>query len=152
MYIFHMQSTDLFVLGRRLMKLAEEGLPGQGLNTSARLVLLDIGANPGSSISEITARTGYPQSHVSTSVIKLREFGAVRTEIDPGDRRRTLVWIVPEAVRMARNRVTSTADAAIARAMGDPPAAEVTKVIDALEMLAERLEPVTGSRAAREAS
>ena len=115
-------------------------------------MLLDIAANPGSSISEITARTGYPQSHVSTSVIKLREFGAVRTEIDPRDRRRTLVWIVPEAVRRAHNRVTSTADAAIARAMGDPPPAEVAKVIDALEMLAERLEPVAGTQAAKEAS
>ena len=78
-------------------------------------MLLDIAANPGSSISEITARTGYPQSHVSTSVIKLRHFGAVRTEVDPRDRRRTLVWVVPETVRRAHSRITSTADAAIAR-------------------------------------
>ena len=115
-----MKSTDLFLLGRQLMKLAEEGLPGQGVNNSARLVLIDIGANPGSSISEITARTGYPQSHVSTSVSRLREFGAVRTEADPRDRRRTLVWIVPEAVERARSRVISTADAAIAQALGNP--------------------------------
>src|SRR5580698_3064873 len=85
-YISDMKSTDLFLLGRRLMKLAEEGLPGQGVNNSVRFVLLDVAANPGSSISEITARTGFPQSHVSTSVSTLRQFGGVRTEIDPQDR------------------------------------------------------------------
>jgi DNA-binding MarR family transcriptional regulator len=146
------KSTDLFLLGRRLIKLAEEGLPGQGVNNSARFVLLDIAANPGSSISEITARTGYPQSHVSTSVMKLRQIGAVRTEIDPHDRRRTLAWIVPEAVQRARSRITSTADAAIARALGSPPAAAVAEVIGALEMVADRLGPLTGSQTDKEAS
>jgi DNA-binding MarR family transcriptional regulator len=134
------------------MKLAEEGLPGQGVNNSARLVLLDIGANPGSSISEITARTGFPQSHVSTSVIKLRQFGVVRTEIDPRDRRRTLVWVVPKAIQRAHSRIHSTADAAIAQALGHPPAAEVTEVMAALEMVAERLGPLAGPRAVKEAS
>ena len=134
------------------MKLAEEGLPGQGVNNSVRFVLLDIAANPGSSISEITDRTGFPQSHVSTSVIKLRQFGAVRTEIDPRDRRRTLVWVVPEAVQRAHGRITSTADTVIARALGNPPATEVAEVIGALEMVAERLSPLAGSQAAKEAS
>lgn len=147
-----MKSTDLFVLGRRLMKLAEEGLPGKGVNNSVRLVLIDIGAHPGSSISEITARTGYPQSHVSTSVGRLREFGAVRTEADPGDRRRTLVWIVPEAIERARSRVISTVDDAIGRALGNPPAAEVAEVVGALEMLAERFEPMGGPDVSEKAS
>jgi DNA-binding MarR family transcriptional regulator len=147
-----MKSTDLFLLGRRLMKLAEEGLPGQGVNNSVRFVLLDIAANPGSSISEITDRTGSPQSHVSTSVIKLRQVGLVRTEVDPRDRRRTLVWVVPAAVKRAHSRVTSTADAAIGRALGDPPAAEVAEVIGALEMVAERLGSVALPHAAKEAS
>jgi DNA-binding MarR family transcriptional regulator len=134
------------------MKLAEEGLPGQGVNNSARLVLIDIGANPGSSINEITARTGFPQSHVSTSVSRLREFGAVRTESDPRDRRRTLVWIVPEAVQRARSRVISTIDDAIAQALGHPPTSELAEVVGALEMLAERFEPLGGPHLSKEAS
>ena len=134
------------------MKLAEEGLPGQGVNNSVRFVLLDIAANPGSSISEITARTGSPQSHVSTSVIKLREFGVVRTEVDPRDRRRTLVWVVPAALKRAQGRITATADAAIARALGNPPAAEVGEVIGALEMVSERLDASARPEAAKEAS
>jgi DNA-binding MarR family transcriptional regulator len=151
-YISDVKSTDLFLLGRRLIQLAEEGLPGKGVNNSVRFVLLDIAANPGSSISEVTARTGSPQSHVSTSVIRLRDLGAVRTEVDPLDRRRTLVWVVPEFLRRAHSRITSTADAAIGRALGDPPAAEVAEVIDALEMVAERLGTPAGAHAAKEAS
>ncbi len=147
-----MKSTDLFLLGRRLMKLAEEGLPGQGVNNSVRLVLLDIVANPGSSISEITTRTGSPQSHVSTSVIKLRQFGVVRTEADPRDRRRTLVWVVPDALEQAHSRITSTADAAIGRALGNPPSAQVDEVIGALEMVADRLRSPAEAQAAQEAS
>ena len=168
-----MKSTDLLVLARRLMKVAEEGLPGKGVNNSVRFVLLDIASNPGSSISEITARTGYPQSHVSTSVIKLRESGFVRTEIDPVDRpgevdvderearpallgKRqgldALVWIVPKAVDRAHNRIIATADAAIRRALGNPPAAEVAEVVGALEMVAERLGPLAGPQNAKEAS
>jgi DNA-binding MarR family transcriptional regulator len=147
-----MKSTDLFLLGRRLMKLAEEGLPGQGVNNSVRFVLLDIAANPGSSISQITDRTGSPQSHVSTSVSKLRLFGLVRTEVDPRDRRRTLVWVVPEAIQRAHSRIASTAEAAIGRALGNPSAAEVAEVIGALEMVAERLGPLAGAKAAKEAS
>ena len=76
----------------------------------------------------------------------------MRTEIDPGDRRRTLVWIVPKAVEQAHSRITSTADAAIARALGNPPAAEVAEVIAALEMVAERLGALAGRQAAKEAS
>jgi DNA-binding MarR family transcriptional regulator len=147
-----MKSAELLLLARRLMKLAEEGLPRNGVNNSVRFVLLDIAENPGSSISEITARTGYPQSHVSTSVIKLRESGFVRTETDPADRRRSLVWIVPEAVDRTHNRLISTADAAIRRAMGNPPDAEVAEVVGALEVVAERLGPRSGPRNAKEPS
>jgi DNA-binding MarR family transcriptional regulator len=146
------KSTDLLLLARRLMKLAEEGLPGQGVNNSVRFVLLDIGTHPGSSISEITTRTGYPQSHVSMSVMKLRESGFVRTEVDPLDRRRTLVWIVPKAVDRAYNRVISTADAAIRRAMGNPAATEVSEVVRALEMVAERLGPLVNPQSVEEVS
>ena len=134
------------------MKLAEEGLPRQGVNHSARIVLIDVGTNPGSSISEITARTGVPQSQVSTSVTMLREVGVIRTEADPRDRRRTLVWIVPEAVERSRKRVISTADAAVARALGEATPAEVDEVLAALEMVAARLDPSPSRQTDAEAS
>jgi DNA-binding MarR family transcriptional regulator len=147
-----MQSTDLFILGRQLMKVAEEGLPAGGRNHCVRVVLLDVGAHPGSSISAIVARTGYPQSQVSTAVGTLRRIGAVRTEADPADRRRTLVWIVPSVVERSRARVVSSADAAIARALGDADDRDVADVIGALEMVAERFERGVEHRLAEEAS
>ena len=76
----------------------------------------------------------------------------MRTEADPDDRRRTLVWIVPAQVRRAHDRLISTADAAIARALGNPSARELTEVLGALEMLADRLDPPVASPAVEEAS
>ena len=73
------------------MQIAESVLPQQKAATSLRFVALDVGYHPDSSISEITERTGLPQSLVSMSVAKLRDLGVVQTEPDPADRRRTLV-------------------------------------------------------------
>jgi hypothetical protein len=72
---------------------------GQALTaqpTIAGLVLADVFAHPGSSISEITARTGMPQSHVSETVARLREQGTVESFPDPADRRRTRQRAAPE--------------------------------------------------------
>jgi DNA-binding MarR family transcriptional regulator len=134
-----MNSTELFLLGRQLIKLAEEGLPGQGGNTNARFVLIDVGSHPGTSISEITARTGFPQSHVSMLVTRLRDRGMVRTEVDPLDRRRTLVNVVPDVIHQARRRITSTVEGPIARALGTNEPAKVAEVVDALQLVASRL-------------
>jgi hypothetical protein len=62
------------------------------------------------------------------------------------------VWVVPEAVQRAHSRITSTSDAAIARALGNPPATEVAEVIGALEMVAERLGTLVGPQASKQAS
>jgi DNA-binding MarR family transcriptional regulator len=132
-------STELFLLGRQLIKLAEEGLPGQGGNTNARFVMVDVASHPGSSITEITTRTGFPQSHVSMLVTRLRDRGLVRTEVDAKDRRRTLVFAVPAALQRAHRRVISTVDAPIARALGTTDPTRVAEVIGALEMVAARL-------------
>ena len=132
-------STELFLLGRRLIKLAEEGLPSPGKHTNARFVAIDVSSHPGSSISEITARTGFPQSHVSMLVTRLREQGLLRTEVDPRDRRRTLVYPVDEALDQARRRVSSSVEGPIARALGTSERVAVAEVIDALERVAGRL-------------
>src|SRR4029077_6957323 len=93
-----MNALDLIVLGRQLTKIGEEvlrgsgdpagqdagghgqrparasGRPGQApfLPPGPSLVLGDVFAHPGSSITAITARTGLPQSYVSESVARLR--------------------------------------------------------------------------------
>jgi DNA-binding MarR family transcriptional regulator len=134
-----MESTELFLLGRRLVKLAEEGLPNGGGNSNARFVLIDVSSHPGSSISEITTRTGFPQSHISMVVTRLRERGLLRTEVDAQDRRRTLVYCVPDAVRRARRRITSTVEGPIGRALGTDDPDRVAEVVEALQLVASRL-------------
>jgi DNA-binding transcriptional ArsR family regulator len=73
---------DLIVLGRQLTRIGETVMRGQAPPTQptiAGMVLADVFAHPGSSISEITARTGMPQSHVSETVARLREQGTVES-------------------------------------------------------------------------
>jgi DNA-binding MarR family transcriptional regulator len=136
-----MNAVELFVLGRKLMKLAEQALPAGGLAPSVRSVLIDVAAHPGSSISAITTRTGFPQSHVSGAVARLRELGAVQTEPDPLDRRRTLVRVTPAAIRRAAKRAPTPVDQVLIAAMGSDEPAQLGAVVEALDLLARRLTP-----------
>ena len=93
-----MEALDLILLGRRLAKIGESVLRGGAAPeqpTGAGLVLRDVLAHPGSPISQITARTGLPQSYVSATVSRLRERGVVESGPDPQDGRRTLVSVAP---------------------------------------------------------
>jgi DNA-binding MarR family transcriptional regulator len=143
-------ALELFVLGRKLMKLADRAMPSGELPTSVRSVLIDVAAHPGSSISQVTTRTGYPQSHVSASVARLRELGAVQTESDPVDGRRTLVRVTPQTIRRAARRNTTSVDGVLAGALSDGDPAELAEVIGALEMLSRRLTPKALARIAAE--
>jgi DNA-binding MarR family transcriptional regulator len=120
----------LFLLSRKLMQIAESGLPQGKAATSVRLVLADVAYHPGSSITEITERTGFPQSLVSLAVAKLREVGVVESEPDPSDRRRTLV------------RTTAALEATVKRADTPPAEALVAKELPAD---LQRLAPEAGA-------
>ncbi len=137
----------MFMLGHKLMKLAELALPRGPLRPGDRLILVDLGTHPGSSISEITERTGYPQSHVSTTVAKFRDLGVVETEIDPADRRRTLVKVVPSVIRRSVTTVKAPVDGVLARAMETDDDRDLREVLDALDLLARRLTPKVAVRA-----
>jgi DNA-binding MarR family transcriptional regulator len=140
---------ELFLLGRKLMKLGEEAIPASGFHEvpiSVRSVLVDAFSHPGSSISDITTRTGFPQSHVSASVAKLRDLGALVTEVDPADRRRTLVRPAPGMIRRAARRASVPVDETVAKALGSAGEGEVTEVLAALELLGRMLTPQTHRR------
>jgi hypothetical protein len=77
---------ELYRLGRQLMKIGEAALAEAGaarLPSGMRMILEDIAEHPGSTIGEIGLRTGFPQSHVPTSVARFRERAAAVTEADP---------------------------------------------------------------------
>ncbi len=140
-----MNAVEVYLLGRKLIKIAESAFaadePGGGLPTSVRMVLVDISAHPGSSIGEITARTGFPQSHVSASVARLREQGVLETSVDAVDGRRTLVRLGDSLRERLATRAPVPVDAALAAELASPDRADLAQVIDALEAVAERLIP-----------
>jgi DNA-binding MarR family transcriptional regulator len=140
-----MDAVELYLLGRKLLKIAESAFPddgrGGGLTTSVRMILIDVSENPGSSIGEITARTGFPQSHVSASVARLRDLGALETSIDARDGRRTVVRLAEDIRERRAVRASLPIDGPLASALGTADPADVAQVTDALEGVAERLIP-----------
>jgi DNA-binding MarR family transcriptional regulator len=136
---------EVYLLGRTLMKLGERALPpgaSRELPASVWTILLDVLEHPNSSISEIAARTGFPQSHVSTSVARLRALsGALETLPDPHDRRRTLVRSAPARSGPATALAPTLVDRAVAAALGTDDPEALGEVMAALELLARRLTP-----------
>jgi hypothetical protein len=136
-----MNAVEVFLLGRKLMKLGQESMPRAGfrkLPASIQSILIDALEHPNSTIGEITRRTGFPQSHVSASIARLEKGGALVTGVDPNDRRRTLVRSATEVIPGVAERVSIPIDAALSAAMGtsDPDALE--DAIATLESLAVR--------------
>jgi DNA-binding MarR family transcriptional regulator len=137
-----MNARGLLLLSRKLMQIAEAALPQNNKPpTSVRLVLIDVAYHPGSSISEITDRTGFPQSLVSMSVAKLRDLGVVATEPDPTDRRRTLVRPTTRMQTMAQERGETCIEAALTNALTVADDGQLTAALAALDVLARLLVP-----------
>jgi DNA-binding MarR family transcriptional regulator len=138
-------ALDLIMLGRQLSRIGEEALRGSptpGMPTGPSLVLRDVFAHPDSSISDITARTGLPQSYVSESVARLRDQGIVETSADPSDGRRTLVRVAPDHPRTVAAKGSVSVDAALAEAFGEPAdGSAIAQIIGTLSDIAARLRP-----------
>ena len=127
------------------------GRPGQAsgrprqapfLPTGPSLVLRDVFAHPGSSITDITARTGLPQSYVSESVARLRSQGILETSADPADGRRTLVRVSAGHPRTVAAKGSAPVDGALAAALGEPDGGPaMAEIVATLSALAERLRP-----------
>ncbi|MER7499527.1 MarR family transcriptional regulator [Nonomuraea pusilla] len=127
-------------LGRRLIELAKAAAGetrGPALTPGEETVFQDVLLHPGGTVGEIRDRTGFVQSHVSTSVARLRERGLLETAADPADGRRTLVRPTGAAVTAAARRAAHPVDDAIRRAVADPVRAE--RALRLLEELADLL-------------
>jgi len=132
---------ELFLLGRRLMKLGEQAVSSgrfQGLPTSVQSVLIDVFEHPDTTITGIVARTGLPQSHVSTSVARLGKVGVLESHIDERDRRRTLVRPTAGIRERVRQRGAVGIDAVLGQAIGTDDARAVREVERQLEDMARR--------------
>lgn len=136
-----MNAVEVYLLGRKLMKIAESALPSGGLPASVRMVLVDISEHPDSSIGQITARTGFPQSHVSASVARLREQRVIETSVDASDGRRTLVRINEGIRDQLATRAPVPIGGVLAAELRSSDPDDLVQATDALEALAEVLIP-----------
>ncbi|MFD8492957.1 MarR family winged helix-turn-helix transcriptional regulator [Amycolatopsis sp. NPDC059657] len=117
-----MKAGELYLLGKHLMELASHGMRDDADPEVPEIFLVLISViveAPGLSISELTARSGFAQSHVSAAVAQLREQGAVETRPDPADRRRTLITPVEGLVTAVAQRQQRDAEQILTVALAE---------------------------------
>jgi DNA-binding MarR family transcriptional regulator len=140
-----MGPVELILLGRTLMKLGEQALPASsappGGERNIAIVMADISGHARTTVSEVSRRTGLPQSAVSTAVARLREAGSVLAQTDPADRRRQLLRRNPKLGRRRRTAATASIAPVVAAAMDDHEPADLAEVLAALETLGHWLSP-----------
>jgi DNA-binding MarR family transcriptional regulator len=92
-----------------------------GLTPRQATALLAIRRHPGEGISSLSEATRADLATCSVLVAKLEALGLVRREPDPGDRRRTRLFLTSEADEVTRAlfRARRAADARIEAAIGD---------------------------------
>ncbi len=130
-----MDGVRLHRLGKRLIDLARQVTTDAGdteLTPGEIAVLEDVLKHPGSVVTEIQARTGFAQSHVSASVARLRERGLLMAALDPADRRRTRLTLADPAYQAIMRRAARPADATIAAAVGTDRAERVMTLLTEL--------------------
>ncbi|RZQ64794.1 MarR family winged helix-turn-helix transcriptional regulator [Amycolatopsis suaedae] len=122
-----MKASDLYLLGKHLMDLARRGMVDDAdprvpeIDQVVTAVLVE---TDGMTIGELAARTGFAQSHVSTSVARMRDLGWLTARQDPADRRRTLVRPIDAVYEAVAQRQSRGAEQVIARALLETGSAE----------------------------
>ncbi len=137
-----MDGVRLLRLGKRLTELGRAMVTEHAsatLTPGEIAVVSDVYRHPGSSVQDIRIRTGFAQSHVSTSVARLRERGLLDAEPDPADGRRTLLSVSALARDYVRARAARPAEPLLAAALPDP--AQARRAAELLDELAALLLP-----------
>jgi SAM-dependent methyltransferase len=136
-----MDGFELYDLGRKLVTIGDEAIPDPAgirrLPSGVRLILTDVCEHPGTSITDITERTGLPPSHIEASVATLRDAGALATTVDPDDQGRTRFRPVP--LYGAADRAASPVDGRLAAAAGIQDPDQLKELVITLETLVRRL-------------
>lgn len=127
-------------LGRRLVELSVEATGGSGditLTVGETAVLEDAVEHPGSSVSKIHERTGFAQSHVSESVVRLKKRGLLATAGDSPYAALASAWRSGTRVQPtdeALKTITRRVDEAVVGAIADP--SKAGRAIDLMDELA----------------
>jgi DNA-binding MarR family transcriptional regulator len=140
-----MDSGQMHRLGKRLIELSAvvTGATGDSkLTLGEAAVLEEVVEHPGIPINRIHERTGFSQSHVSASVVQLKERGLVQTVGQPPDkgsawRSHTRVRATGYALKTISHRQSRPVDEAVIRAAADP--SQARRAIPLLDELADIL-------------
>jgi SAM-dependent methyltransferase len=136
-----MDGFQLFDLGRKLMQIGEDAIPDptgiRRLPIGVRQVMTDVFEHPGTSAAGIADRTGFPPSHVATSLVALCNAGALQTVDDPDRPGRTALRPVPR--HGPADRAAAQVDDRLAAAAGLQDPEQIKELVGALETLVRRL-------------
>jgi DNA-binding MarR family transcriptional regulator len=141
-----MEAGQLHQLGKCLIQLSEATTSSGDitLQPGEAAVLEDVIEHPDSSISTIHERTGFAQTHVSESVVRLKKHGLLATagdRVPPGLasawRSGTRVRPTAKGSKTISRRETRRVDEAVARAVADP--SQAARAIDLMNELASIL-------------
>ncbi|WFE31888.1 helix-turn-helix domain-containing protein [Micromonospora sp. WMMD975] len=147
-----MGPVELILLGRTLMKIGEQALPAPdsgaplGGERTVVIVMADIYEHADTTVTEVSRRTGLPQSAVSGAVARLREVGSVLAVADPADRRRQLLRRDPQVTPRRRKVAEAAIGDAVAAALGADAQPALDQVMAALELLNGHLNPESVTR------
>lgn len=111
-----MRASDLHRLARTLRDIALDATGNTGsdrVNAGQLAVFEDIARNPGSSIREITSRTGLAQSLVSRIVHAAADEDALTVAGDESDRRKVRVELSPATAATIMQRAGNSIETSI---------------------------------------
>jgi DNA-binding MarR family transcriptional regulator len=135
--------VQLLRLGKLLTDLAREVTTAAGpssLTPAEVAVLEQLVRQPASTVSGLAETTGFAQSHVSTSVARLRADGLLAASPDPADGRVTRLRLTAKARRAIHARAATSAKPTLDNLLGDPATARRAEQL--LDQLADLLLPV----------
>jgi DNA-binding MarR family transcriptional regulator len=136
------RAAELHRLARLLREIALRATGNTGadrVNAGELAVLEDVARFPGSTIRDITDRTGLAQSLVSRITRAMAEAGALTVQPDPIDRRRVRIDLTPSTRAAVLGRAAGTIAAAVAESTPALTAAERAALVAHLTAAAELL-------------
>ncbi|MDO5534619.1 MAG: MarR family winged helix-turn-helix transcriptional regulator [Propionibacteriaceae bacterium] len=139
-----MRAATLHQLGRRLSGIAGTMThpdAGKGTPLGELAILDDLLLYGRSAVRDITQRTGFAQSHVSSTLAKLAEEGEVRWEKNPKDARSRWADLTPKArTRLEAGAATRVEDA-LAADLGPRDAEKLVKLLSRAAKILEVKKP-----------
>jgi DNA-binding MarR family transcriptional regulator len=115
--------------------------PRSELSGASRAVLEHLALAGPLTIGEAAAHMRRAQSVISAIVTHLERDGLLERESDPGDRRRTLIWLTPSGHEALRRDREVLDVALLARAMARIPPGQASALNAAMQALIESAEP-----------